>query len=140
MKELEKAKKLLLSGGYTCVLCRGDTVLYSRERGVKPLLGWLSEQAIESGFSAADKVVGRAAAFLYVLLGARDVYADIMSEPACEVLAAHKIYFEATQTVPAIRDRTGDGFCPMESAVRNITEPEAALAAILEKLRELSSK
>ena len=140
MKPWEKARELLTSGGYTCVLCLGETVLCSRERGVKPLLGWLDSGKVEVGFSAADKVVGRAAAFLYVLLGASEVYADIMSEPAREVLMAHGVLCEAHQTVPAIRNRAGDGFCPMESAVRDISDPVEALDAIRETLRRLASK
>ena len=137
--DLKNAKEMLLSESYTCVLCRGEMLFCSCERGVKPLLGWLDSDTETHGFSAADRVVGRAAAFLYVLLGVRFLYADIMSEPAREVLMAHGIEYTARQLVPAIRNRTGDGFCPMESAVRNIENPEAALAAIREKVRELSS-
>lgn len=43
MKDLGQAKSLLESGGYTCVLCKGDTVHTSRHRGVRPLM----EQATE---------------------------------------------------------------------------------------------
>ena len=38
------------------------------------------------GFAAADRVVGRAAAFLYVLLGAGEIYAGVMSDTAADVL------------------------------------------------------
>ena len=68
--DLTKAAALLNSGAYTCVLCRGDAVFTGTERGVKPLLGWLDGGVDLNGFSAADRVVGTAAAFLYVLLGA----------------------------------------------------------------------
>ena len=140
MEDLEKAKKELFEGGYTCVLRLGEERFISEERGIRPLLGWLENGSVCSGFSAADKVVGRAAAFLYVLLGAKAVFADVMSEPAKEVLAASGIACSYNRLVPAIRNRTDTGFCPMESAVREISEPEAALAAVRKKLKELSQK
>ena len=36
-----RARELLLSGGYTCVLCRGEDVHTSALRGVKPLVRWV---------------------------------------------------------------------------------------------------
>ena len=139
IRDLEKAKARLAADECTCVLCCGEQVYVSRERGVKPLLEQLEAGAFPRGFSAVDRVVGRAAAFLYVLLGAREIYAEIMSEPARQVLAAHGIVYSYASLVPAIRNRTGDGFCPMESAVREIDDPEKALAAIRQKLAALSA-
>ena len=137
-RDMEKARQLLATGDYTCVLCRGDCVCASRERGVKPLLEQLEAGTLPHGFSAADKVVGRAAAFLYVLLGACEVYAEVMSEPARQVLAVNGIAHSYDRLVDAIRTRTGDGFCPMESAVWEISDPETALAAIKEKSKALA--
>ena len=67
--DLKKAIDILNSGQYTCVLCKDNEIHISTERGVKPLLEWLESGIALKGFSAADKVVGKAAAFLYVLLG-----------------------------------------------------------------------
>jgi hypothetical protein len=92
--------------------------------------------SLEKGFTA-DKVVGKAAAFLYVLLGVECLYADVISEPACEVLARFGIAFEAEKTVSAIRNRAGDGFCPMETAVRDVDSPDEALVKIKETLQKL---
>ena len=88
MSDLNKAKALLAAGGYTCVLCRGDEIHTATARGVKPLVDWLDSGLDLRGFSAADKVVGRATAFLYVLLGVREVHALVMSAPAKEALEA----------------------------------------------------
>ena len=37
-----------------------------------------------------------------------------------------------------IRNRSGDGFCPMESAVRELNEPEKALAAIKQTQKDFA--
>jgi hypothetical protein len=91
-----------------------------------------------AGYSAADKVVGKAAAFLYCLLGIRALYAGILSQPALEVLEKAGIPAQYDTLVPAIRNRAGDGFCPMETAVREITDPAHAPEAIQKALQRLS--
>ena len=61
LSDLDRAKALL-TGGTTCAIIRGARCETSCLRGVKPLLGWL--EGDWRGAAAADKVVGRAAAFL----------------------------------------------------------------------------
>lgn len=134
---LENAKKLLIKTGSTCVFCNGQIVLTDSRRGVRPLLDLLEGGTDVAGFSAADKVVGKAAAFLYCLLQVRCLYTPVISQPALEVLRSAGIETEYDQLVPAIRNRTGDGFCPMESAVWNIQDPIEALNAIKETLARL---
>jgi len=135
---LRKAKETLESGGYTCVLTDGTSVYTSNLRGVKPLVQFLESGTIPSGFSAADKVIGRATAYLYVLLGVREVYAQIISEPAAEVLRAKGIHVQYGTLVPNIINRKGDGICPFEAAVMEITEPSLAYEAILSKMKEMN--
>lgn len=57
-----------MTGDTTCILCRGDDVLITSARGIRPLLQWLDSDIRTDGFYAADRVVGRGAAFLYRLL------------------------------------------------------------------------
>ena len=138
MNNLTKAKEILQNGGFTCVLLKDENEYTSDKRGVKPLLCWLESGEDFEGFSAADKVVGKAAAFLYVLLRVKAVYADVISEHALSVLKESEIKVAYGELVPAIRNRTNTGFCPMEAATLNITDPEDAVAAIKNVLVKLS--
>ena len=135
--DLIRARSLLDTGSYTCVVCRGEAVHTATERGVKPLLSWLDAGLNLGGFSAADRVVGRATAFLYCLLGVKEVYAGVMSRPAAEVLRSHGIAAEAGQLVEGIINRKGTGPCPFEAAVMEITDAEKALTAIRERLARM---
>ena len=72
MHDLEKARSLLERENYTCVICHGEDVITDRRRGVRPLLELLESGKDLHGYSAADRVVGKAAAFLYCLLGVND--------------------------------------------------------------------
>ena len=137
MNDLQNARAMLARGGYTCVLCRADTYVTDTRRGVKPLLELLDSGTDCRNFCAADKVVGKAAAHLYCLLGVRAVYAAVISQPAKAVLEENGIAVTFDTLVPAIRNRAGDGLCPMESAVWDIPGHEAARQAILATLRKL---
>ena len=130
----------LLQEGNTCALVGKGKTLCSTKRGVAPLLAWLENEENCQGMFAADKVVGRAAAFLYVLLGVSEVHALVLSESAEEVLLRFKISYSFEEKVPAIRNRSGDGFCPMEQAVLGIEKPLLALAAIRSRLKELQEE
>lgn len=135
MRDLEKARSLLENESYTCVICRGEDTVTDRRRGIRPLLELLESEADLHGYSAADRVVGKAAAFLYCLLGVKVLYAGVLSVPAREVLSSAGVQVEYGTLVPAIRNRTGDGFCPMETAVWDLTDPADAPDAIRNALR-----
>lgn len=137
--DLTEAINILNSDKYTCVLCRGSAVYTSTERGVKPLLDLLDAGTDLQGFSAADKVVGKAAAFLYVLLGVKEVYARVMSEMAVCVLNDNGISAKYDINVKNIINRAGTGNCPMEEAVSGLSSPSEALKAVRLKLLRLNS-
>ena len=138
--DLQKARELLDSGNFTCVVCRGNQVCTTDRRGVAPLLNWLDSGLDLTGFSAADRVVGRGAAFLYCLLGVQEVYARVMSLPAAQVLQSHGIAAQAETFVEGIINRAGTGPCPFEAAVLGITDAQEALNAIRNKRRQLQEK
>ena len=137
--ELQRALARLDEGGFTCVITDGEQTFESHERGVAPLLAFLERGEIPVGCVAADRVVGKAAAFLYVLLRVRAVHAHVMSTPAVEVFARYGVAWSTDEQVAVIRNRAGTGFCPMETAVMNVTEAELVpdvLRAALARLKK----
>lgn len=135
--DLEYAKNLLAQTDATCVLCKGNAVYRSTQRGVVPLLAWLDNGTDLMGFSAADKVVGRGAAFLYRLLGVRAVYGKVMSVGAVKVLRAGGVDASWDNLTETIMNRQKNGPCPIELATRDIQEPENALYMIRVTLENL---
>ena len=97
MSNLEKAKQILSDGEYTCVLANEKITLSTKERGVKPLVKWLESNLDFRDFSAADKVIGKGAAFLYLLLGIKSIYAFVISTPALELLRERNVYVQYYQ-------------------------------------------
>lgn len=138
--DFSRARAHLESGGYTLVLDDGNALLTSKARGVAPLLAFLEEGNDLSAFRAVDKVVGKAAAFLYILLGIRSVFAITVSEEALRLLRENGIFVAYDSCVPRIRNREGTGFCPMESAVLNETDPLRALEKIKQTRKSFLEK
>ena len=139
MNNLEKSIQTLKGSEYTCVVCSDEEILTSTARGVAPLLMWIDEGRDFSSFSAADKVVGNGAAFLYVILKVRELWAGVISQTALDTLKANNISVTYDVLTDAIMNRDKTGFCPVESAVKGITDPQEALAAVRTRLREMKN-
>ncbi len=74
---------------------------------------------------------------LFVMTGAKAVYGEVMSEKGKAVLEENGIYCYYGTLVPKIKNRKGDGECPMEMAVKDVSEPKTAFLKIKERLIEL---
>lgn len=130
--------RFLKTSGYTVAAIKDQSMLHSYDRGVKPLLDMIDDGVDLNGYTVADKVIGKAAALLYVRLNATNVYAEVMSTPAKQIFSEYSIDADCINEVPVIMNRTETGFCPMESAVTDIASPAEAEAVIRRTLKEIS--
>ena len=135
---LTKAKQILLDNNHRLVIITNNITVTSNERGVKALLNLLDGSTDFSGAYAADKVVGKAAAMIYVLLGIRALYASVISDGAKAIVESNGILLEYDEAVPYIINRQGDGVCPMELAVGGENDPEKAVEKVRARLKELN--
>lgn len=139
-RDIEKAIAVLSGNpNLTCVFCKGDICHTSEKRGVAPLIEFLDNGADTVGFSCADRVVGKGAAFLYCALKVQSVYAQVISQKAAEVLEQNGIKCSFEKEVPYIINRSKTGPCPIESAVENVTDTYHAVEVIKETLKNLNS-
>lgn len=137
MNDLQKAKDILESGNHTCVLCKGETVYTSNKSGIAPMIDFISEGIDLKGFSVADKIVGKAAAMLFVLAEVKSAYGEVMSEEGFDFLQANGIESSYSVLTEKIINRSGTDICPMEKTVRNIFAPTEAFSAIKETIKKL---
>ena len=78
--------RLLQDSTLTCVLCK-DAVFYSSsQKGIAPMMTFLDDGTPLRGFSAADRIVGKAAAMLFALAGVREVFAEVITPDAIRIL------------------------------------------------------
>ena len=137
----DELKKNLIDNNYTIVIQMVNGNIYtSTERGVKPLLMILTENASQlEGASVADKVIGKAAALLMAKGKIKEAYTPIISTPALEVFHNHNISVVFDKEVERIVNRKGDRLCPMESLCIGIDNPDEAFFAIKKKVSEMSN-
>ncbi|MFZ5975718.1 MAG: DUF1893 domain-containing protein [Bacillota bacterium] len=140
MTDIDHAKTLFLSGKYTCVLYKDGIVHTSALSGISPMVEFLTAGVNLNGFSAADKIVGKAAAMLFVLAGVAEVYAPVMSEQAVKVFLKYGVQYSCDTLTQGIVNRAGTGPCPMEQAVKDIEDPTDAFDEIKQTLDLLKAK
>lgn len=137
--DLDLARALLIANkDATLVAVRGDEIVVCRDRGVKPLLKMVAEGRSLKGFSVADKVVGKAPALLYAVLGPEAVFSPVMSWTGRAVLLAAGIFVSHDVLVPHISNRAKSGQCPMDESVTNIWEPYEAVGVLEERARQMA--
>lgn len=139
MNDLEKAKSLL-TDEITCVVSKGETVYVSSYRGVRPILTWIKEGKDLTGFSVADKVIGKAAASLAVYAGIRYAFGATMSKSGLEYLSKNHVEASYGTLTQAIMNHAGDDYCPMEKAVASCISPDDCYLAITKTVLEMNKK
>ena len=126
--EMTYARQMMQIGGYNLVVCAKESVHVSEERGLKSLLSLVGETQW-NGAAAADKVVGKAAALLFVLLKVKSVYAEVLTFSAKSVLERNGVECVDGKLVDRLIDPNGD-ICRSELAVESIDNPSDARVAL----------
>lgn len=140
MEELKILKEKLCQNNYSCVIGNGKEIIYtSEEKGIKPLLDFYNNCAGNEPIYIADKIIGKGAAFIVLLLSAKGLYTPVISESALALLRKNSVYVEFEKCVSYIKNRTGDGRCPIEAAVLDEDDSLEALKKIKNKLKELTT-
>jgi hypothetical protein len=94
------------------------------------------------GASVADRVVGKAIALLCVYSGIKQVYAEVLSKKAKNMLEEYSIVCEWKEMVDNVLDLTKTDMCPLEKIAAGIFDPKesyAAFKAMQEKMKSCKS-
>ena len=137
MTDLLLAKSNL--SGHTLCLVKGESCIISDKRGIAPLMGFLEEGVDLCGYSAADLIVGKASAMLFVKCGVKKVFAKTLSEAGKRILEEHGVAYEYETLTEQIINRAGTDVCPMEKALQNTWDIEEGYSILKNKLREMAA-
>lgn len=137
MTDIENARANL--SGHSICLCLGSDIITDDGKGISPMMRFIAEKRSLSGYSAADLIVGKAAALLFIKAGIREVFGEVMSKSALELLKGRGITCTFGTLTDRIINRRGDDICPMEKTVANINDPDEAYNALAEKLAAMRS-
>ena len=137
MTDLQLAKANL--EGHTLCLVKDGSCLFSERNGIAPMMNFIAAGTPLKGYSAADLIVGKAVALLFVKCGVKAVFAKTLSEAGERVLQAHDIPYEYETLTPNIINRAGTDICPMEKAVSGTDDVEEAYLILKAKLQAMQS-
>lgn len=137
---MEDLIKILHEGHHSLVVGNGEVCTFDG-RGVSDLYRLYHEDPeYLRGASVADKVVGKGAAALMALAGIKEVYADVVSEPAEKLLRDSEVALSYGTIVEHIINRTNTGFCPLEMRCRDAQTPEECLVQIEEFMKTMKKQ
>lgn len=129
----------LFTGKCSCVIRNGNEIRVFRERGVKDLYRLLKEEpAFLHGAFVADKVVGKAAAALMILGGVKEIFAEVISQPASKLFSRATVHAEYFLMVPYIINRSQTDWCPLERGCANAVSAEECLPIIENFIADIS--
>lgn len=136
---MEELINLLHSENYSCVIANKEKIRTFTQRGVADLYDLLqSDPDFLKDASIADKVVGKGAAALMILGGIKELYTDLISTKALELLSQWNVKVSFSEEVPFIWNRDHTGGCPVETLCNEVELPADMLPLIrnfIEKMR-----
>ena len=127
-------------GKYSLVIANHDEIRTFSGRGVSDLYDLLSDDPLFlRGASVADKVVGKGAAALMIIGGIAELYTDVISDSAWELLHTTATEVSFGQQVPQIWNRTHTDRCPVEKLCEEARTAEECLPIIDNFIKKLRS-
>ncbi len=137
-EDIEQVKSLLLSNPRNnLVVKKGSDLKVIKKKGITPVLDLCLSKANYQGAVCADRIVGKAAALLYVYLGVHFVYGHVLSREAQKYFERYHILYEYEFLVDMIVNKTNDDFDPLDKAVADLDEIETAPQEIQKVLKTL---
>lgn len=136
---MEELINILHAGNHSLVV-GGETIHTYDGRGISDLFR-LSHDSPSPlrGSRIADKVVGKGAAALMAWAGVSEVYADVISRPALELLDRYGIRTTYGTLATRIINRSGTGMCPLETrciACRTVEECLEQIRLFMEEMQK----
>lgn len=137
---LTQLKQIQAEHNYTLIAGMGDNLYTSWQDGIKPILSKLAEKKYYFENSViVDRVVGKAAAMLFVRSKVGYVHANVLSRSAQKILDHYQVSYSFDILVDYIKNRNNTGMCPMEETVLNVEDLDEAFQLLLEKQKLLVS-
>jgi hypothetical protein len=135
---LDAAKQKIKNGAANFIIIKQNEIVCQKsDSGIGGALSVLEGgDGLFSDSFVVDKIVGKAAAVIFVLGGVKGVYGLMMSDAAKGFLERSGIACDYERLISLIQNKSGEP-CPIEQSVLGIDEPKTALDAIKATLAKL---
>lgn len=131
MDDLAIARNELYEEQLTLVIVKDGAVIFkTKSHRISGFLHAIDELGGKlEGASVADRVAGKAVAFLCAYAKVKTVYAAVLSRKAHSVFKRNKIRVQWKELVDNVLDADKTGVCPFEKAAENISKADEAYIA-----------
>ncbi len=123
MTKLEQIKNILYQKNASLIVCfkNGQIKEYYQD-GIKDIKIILqeNENSLKEAI-IADKVIGKVAASILIVAGVKEIYADVISSFAIDILQNNNIKYNYNKKVDYIINKMKTGMCPMENKYKDET-------------------
>jgi hypothetical protein len=142
LADLRYAKLELRQHNLNLVIVKnGNLVFKTRSPGIIGFLLAIEKVGADLvDASVADRIVGRAAAFLCAYAEIASVFAVTISAEGREVLKKSEIHCEYKHLVPHILNSTQTAICPFEELTSGLMDPEEAFLKLKGEVGPLGPK
>ena len=134
---VKEAVKKINSGKVSLILIKdGKVIDSSKTRGISHIMELYDRGLLKDAFDC-DIIIGKAAAMIFYAGGVKSCYGRTVSEEALKFLTEKGINITYGETAPVIKNRKGDGMCPMEETVLSEKDALCAIELLRAKIKSL---
>lgn len=132
MSSLNLAKETMYNENQKIVIVNDNKVIYKHDGfGIKPLyLAYMKVKGQMKGASCSDRVIGKAAAWIYREADIKELYCEVITTRAKNLLIDNGIKLIFVEEVEFIENRDKTGMCPVETLAKDEEDFENLLVNI----------
>lgn len=140
---LEEGKKILRENKeLKLILIKSGKIIYkSNKRGIAPMYEIATQYREEARDGIIlDRVIGRGAAMLASYIGIGEVYGELLSNGAKEILESKGIKYTYSEDTPYIQNRDKTDYCPIEKLSMKSKNEKILLEQVGKFLEEINNR
>lgn len=136
MCNLNLAKETMYNENQKIVIVNDNKVIYKNDGfGIKPLYtAYMTIKDQMKDASCSDRVIGKAAAWIYREADIKELYCDVITTRAKNLLVDNGIKLVFIEEVDFIENREKNGMCPVELLAKDEDDFDSLLSNIKEFL------
>ena len=136
VKDIELAKEVLSTTDCSIVVVNYGKIWKKKTgEGIRPILETIDEMGEDiHGSVIGDRILGKAAALLCRYAKAQGVYSLQGTKTGIALLIMGGVPCQVDELVPFVKNISGNGVCPFEEILKDITSPDEAYKILKEKV------
>jgi hypothetical protein len=138
VKDMELARDVLSTDDYSIVVVSYGKIWKKKKGdGIRPILEAIDEMGEDiHGSVIGDRILGKASALLCRYAKPQGVYSPQGTKTGIALLIMGGVPCQVDELIPFIKNLSGDGLCPFEEILKDVTSPDEAYKILKEKVIE----